>query len=150
MTPNTKAGIACHGLRWIRANTRAEMTIAQAGFILCRRPLRIIPRHSHSSKNGAKTDTASIVTQNGPSIIEDIIASSFSGIGGMTIFRKSIAKAAASVATDTAMAIDRPEKFPKLLLSIRYPPSKYSFFLLWYAAYSIGGRNISGYETSIP
>ena len=64
-----KALSACQGFIWMTAKKRADTTMAQPGFILVRSPRRTIPRHSHSSKMGAKMATSRKELQKGPVVI---------------------------------------------------------------------------------
>ena len=103
-----------------------------------------MPLQSHSSKNGANTDTERKLTQSGPSSIAFIACSRCSGIGGSQALSGSAAKAAARVATDTMTAIQNPPRCPKCLLSSAYPDSNMFALRLCTDAYIIGGTNIRG------
>ena len=69
-----KAFSACQGFAWITAKKRAETTMAQPGFIFVSRPRSTMPRHSHSSKIGAKMATVRKEDQNGPPVSSFIIS----------------------------------------------------------------------------
>ena len=119
--------------------------MAQAGCTFCSSPLSTIPRHSHSSKNGAKMTVETIVTHNGLScIMFSNISFRCSGIGGSASDSGSTSMLPARVTTAAITAMPHPFSLPKWLLSMAYPVSKNWFRLLWYDAYHIAGRNITG------
>ena len=68
----------------------------------------------------------------------------------MAALTGSMRKPAAKVTTETIKAIFHPPILPKFVLSRAQPVSNSSFLLLMYEANTIGGTNITGYDSSIP
>ena len=68
----------------MKAKKTAEITMAQTGrTLLPSRPRRIMPRQSHSSKNGAKMLTHRKLIQSVPCVMLVRASSSHAGMSGM-------------------------------------------------------------------
>ena len=125
------AGIACQRFPWISPKIAAEITIAHAGFTFLSRPRRMIPLQSHSSKNGANTETEISVITIGPLSIISIAAFIASDISGSSMLTGSMTNAPATAMALTIRAMLSPLLPPKFWLSSAYPFSKPSFLRLF-------------------
>lgn len=80
--PISVAGMACQMLPWISPKISPDTRMAIIGFVLARRPLRIIPLHSHSSNIGANMETDRIDNHSGAFRRRSMAASRSEDISG--------------------------------------------------------------------
>ena len=133
-------------LRWMAAKNTAEMMMAQTGLILlASRPRSTMPRQSHSSKNGAKTQAIRKLIQTlSPDRSIFILSATSSGIWGRSVPIASPQKAAAMVATITIRTQSAPPSGLKWLLSSFRPSNVKLLLRLRTLEKIIGMTNISG------
>ena len=109
----------CHGFKCMTAKKSDDIAMAHTGFIFCRSPLSTMPRHSHSSKSGAKTETDRRVAHSGVPVSScSFIRTNHSGASGMIFMIGSVRTAAARVTMTAIAASAIPPSRPKPLLSI--------------------------------
>ena len=143
--------MACHGFICRTAKNAADATMADVGFVLYSNPLSTRPLHNHSSKRGAKTETDIRVTQTGMFFsMLSMCSSSHVGMSGRRRFMGSAIYAAATVAKMLVSMKMHHVFLPNPPLSRGISSVEYSLSLLFNEAKSSGGKNITGYEMSIP